>query len=123
MISIGFHIRGNFTTNVRKTKTIRPLLDRVEEIDARIQLSAPTFPLHELNKIDLAILRVGVYELIEGKTPEKVVINEAVEIAKEFGAESSSKFVNGVLAAIAKQQHQQTPQHISEASSTPQTTL
>jgi N utilization substance protein B len=56
-----------------------------------------------LNKIDLAILRLAVFELIiENSQPPKVIIDEAVELAKEFGSESSSKFVNGVLGTILK---------------------
>ncbi|MCX7928272.1 MAG: transcription antitermination factor NusB [Patescibacteria group bacterium] len=71
-----------------------------EIIDKEILEAAPAWPIENINKIDLAILRLSVYELLEGNTPPKVVIDEAVELAKEFGAESSPSFVNGVLGTI-----------------------
>lgn len=71
-------------------------------IDAMIQKSAPEWPIEKIAKIDLAILRLAVSELVAGKEPPKVVIDEAVEIAKEYGNENSSKFVNGVLGTILK---------------------
>lgn len=70
------------------------------EADAFIIKHAPDWPIHQINKIDLAILRNAVLELIQKKTPPKVVINEAVEIAKLYGTENSPKFINGVLASI-----------------------
>ncbi len=71
--------------------------------NTKIAIAAPQFPPEKLNKIDLAILRLGVFELIiEQKEPQKVIIDEAVELGKEFGAENSPKFVNGVLGAILK---------------------
>ena len=73
-----------------------------EEIDKKIEQAAPDFPIEKINKIDLAILRLGVYELIEKKEPENVIIDEAVELAKEFGNETSPSFVNGVLGHIIK---------------------
>ncbi|MBI4157843.1 transcription antitermination factor NusB, partial [Candidatus Woesebacteria bacterium] len=81
---------------------VKEILSKKEEIDADIQKAAPTWPTDKLNKVDLAILRLAVYELKFGETPPKVVIDEAVELAKEFGAEASSSFVNGVLGTIFK---------------------
>ncbi len=70
-------------------------------IDKRIEKSAPEFPINKINKTDLAILRLAVYELlIEKKTPPKVIIDEAVELAKEYGGETSPSFINGVLGNI-----------------------
>jgi transcription antitermination protein NusB len=70
-------------------------------IDNQIQKAAPDFPVSKINKIDLAILRLAVYELIiDKKAPQNVVIDEAVELAKEFGNETSPAFVNGVLGHI-----------------------
>ncbi|MFA6981658.1 MAG: transcription antitermination factor NusB [Patescibacteria group bacterium] len=71
------------------------------EIDDNIEKYAPEWPIDKISKIDLVILRIAVYELLfaEG-IPEKVAIDEAVELAKEFGNENSSKFVNGVLGSI-----------------------
>lgn len=72
--------------------------------DEVIALAAPDWPLKHINKIDLAILRVATEELKAGQTPEKVVIDEAVEIAKKYGAENSASFINGVLGTILKNQ-------------------
>ncbi len=74
-----------------------------ESIDREIAESAPEWPLERINKIDLAILRLAIYELLVQKTePPKVIIDEAVELAKEFGSENSASFVNGVLGNILK---------------------
>lgn len=59
---------------------------------------------NRISKIDLAILKVAIYELLYSKVPYKVVINEAVEIAKNYGDDSSKSFVNGILASIVKSQ-------------------
>lgn len=74
----------------------------IPAIDKKIQKSAQEWPLEKIAKIDLAILRLAVSELTEKKEPPKVVIDEAVELAKEFGNEKSAKFVNGVLGTILK---------------------
>ena len=77
---------------------------RHKEIDRQIKKNAPVWPLAQIAPIDLAILRLAIYELLykEGKEPYKVVVDEAVEIAKEYGNASSASFVNGVLGAIIK---------------------
>ena len=80
----------------------------LSEIDATIATAAPEWPLTKINKLDLAVLRVATYELRYTDTPAKVVIDEAVEIAKRYGAESSGSFVNGVLGTILKSQETQT---------------
>ncbi len=69
------------------------------ELDAKIQPIAPDWPIEQIARIDRAILRMGLYELLflAAVVPPKVVINEAVELAKAFGSDNSSKFVNGVL--------------------------
>lgn len=73
-----------------------------DEIDVLITEAAPAFPVDQLPVVDRNVLRVAVYELREGSdVPVKAAINEAVEIAKEFGGENSGKFVNGVLGTIA----------------------
>lgn len=72
-----------------------------EMIDSKIQQAAPDFPVEKINKIDLAILRLAAYELlIEKKEPQNVIIDEAVELAKEFGNDTSPAFINGVLGHI-----------------------
>ena len=83
---------------------VNGILTRVEELDAFIQPIAPDWPLDQIARIDRTILRMGVYELIHGTdVPSKVIINEAVELAKAFGADNSSKFINGVLGTAFKQ--------------------
>ncbi len=73
-----------------------------EALDGEISKAAPAWPIERLNRIDLAILRLATYELEKKNAPAKVVIDEAVELAKEFGAESSPSFINGVLGTIYK---------------------
>lgn len=70
-----------------------------DRLDAIIQPIAPEWPLAQIARIDLVILRIALYELttLPDKVPPKVAINEAVELAKAFGSDNSSKFINGVL--------------------------
>lgn len=70
--------------------------------DVVIAKAAPEWPLSNINRIDLAILRVATEELLYSDTPPKVIIDEAVEIAKKYGAENSASFINGVLGTILK---------------------
>lgn len=82
-------------------KTSEKILSQKEAIDHYIQKAAPEFPIEKINKVDLAILRLAVFELmIEKKEPEKVVIDEAIELAKEYGGDTSPAFVNGALGNI-----------------------
>ena len=72
-----------------------------EKVDKSIAKAAPEFPIEKINKVDLAILRLAVYELlIAKKEPPKVVIDEAIELAKEYGGESSPAFINGALGKV-----------------------
>ncbi len=74
-----------------------------EGIDREIGLAAPAFPVDQLPAVDRNILRIAIYELTtESDVPLKAAINEAVELAKRFGGENSSRFVNGVLGTIAE---------------------
>lgn len=91
-----------FTTQPHYSDLVTGILAKKDEIDKKIGDSAPAWPVDKLNKIDLAILRLAVYELTIKEVPPKVVIDEAVELAKEFGAESSPSFINGVLGTIYK---------------------
>lgn len=82
---------------------INGVIVNLNEIDKYITKYATEWPLDQITIVDRNILRIGVYELIFDKEiPAKVAINEAIEIAKTFGGESSGKFVNGVLGAIYK---------------------
>lgn len=74
--------------------------NKTGELDVIIKSSAPTWPVDKINRIDLAILRYSVYELQRGEVPPKVIIDEAVELAKEYGSDASSSFVNGVLGSV-----------------------
>lgn len=87
------------------SEVCKQIIGNLEQIDKEISSSAPEWPLKRINKIDLAILRLAVYELNVQKTePPKVIIDEAVELAKEFGSENSASFVNGVLGNILKKE-------------------
>ncbi len=80
------------------------IIKQLDTIDAQIKRFAPKYPLDQVAKADLAILRVAVYELTIKKTePTKVIINEAVELAKEMGSERAFAFVNAVLGAIVQE--------------------
>lgn len=85
-------------------KIVNAVKENLTKIDKIIRKLAPERPLDEISKIDLLILRIAIAEGFAGKfTPRKVAIDEAIELAKEFGGESSSKFVNGVLGTLLKQ--------------------
>lgn len=81
------------------TQLVKGVQSCVAKLDAIIQPIAPEWPLDQIARIDRTILRMAIYELTEmgDKVPPKVAINEAVELAKAFGSDNSSKFVNGVL--------------------------
>ena len=82
---------------------IQGIMDNLEKIDTFIVKYATDWPLEQITIVDRNILRIGAYELLfETDIPPKVAINEAIEIAKAFGGESSGKFVNGVLGAMYK---------------------
>jgi len=79
-------------------KIYKGVIENIEKIDKIIVLTAPEWPLKNISKIDLVILRIGIFELEFMKENAKnIVIDEAVELAKKFGNDSSSKFINGVL--------------------------
>jgi len=81
------------------------ILDHQEEIDNIIRRFAPDWPLEKITTVDRNVLRVGTFELLFNfDIPSKVAINEAIELAKTFGGESSGKFVNGVLGAVYRNQ-------------------
>ncbi|MBL7184071.1 MAG: transcription antitermination factor NusB [Anaerolineae bacterium] len=83
---------------------VQGILEHQADLDALIQDNAPEWPLDQVAVIDRNILRMAIFEfVVEGNTPVKVAINEAVELAKLFGSDSSGRFVNGVLGAIVSQ--------------------
>lgn len=82
-------------------KIVEGVRENITEIDGMIARFAPQWPISQMKLVDLQILRIAIFEGFIGKiTPPKVSIDEAIEIAKDFGGETSSKFVNGVLGAI-----------------------
>ncbi len=85
----------------RVDKDAKNIFMNKDFIDKKIESAAPEFSIDKINKVDLAILRLAVYELLVEKTqPTKVIIDEAVELAKEYGGDSSPSFVNGALGNI-----------------------
>lgn len=86
------------------TSLIKGVTTNLKEIDKYIVKYATEWPLEQITIVDRNILRIGVYELVFDKdVPAKVAIDEAIEIAKAFGGESSGKFINGVLGALYKE--------------------
>ncbi len=78
------------------------VIQNKEKIDLNIQNFAPAWPIKQIPVVDRNILRLAIFEiLINNKVPVKVAINEAVELAKTFGGDNSSKFVNGVLGSVS----------------------
>ena len=92
-----------YETAIEDTKFVEVLVEGViehqKDIDDQLRPIAPDWPIEQIARVDRSILRIGVYELLHQAdiVPPKVVINEAVELAKAFGSDNSSKFVNGVL--------------------------
>ena len=81
--------------------TTHEILSHVKEIDAKIVQYAPDYTIEQMSIVDRNILRIGVFELCFNQSiPHKVAINEAIELAKSYGGQSSGKFVNGILGAI-----------------------
>lgn len=82
-------------------KDIAEIVKNLPQIDKLISEAAKDRPISEINRIDLAILRLAIFELIiEKGAPPKVIIDEAVELGKEFGSDSSSSFINGALGQV-----------------------
>ncbi len=77
------------------------IMSKKAEIDEQIEKAAPDFPINKINRVDLAILRLAVYELsIKRSAPPKVIIDEAIELAKEYGGDTGPTFINGALGKI-----------------------
>lgn len=98
-------IQELFALSFRRQKIYQPLVREIiavlGKIDKIVEEAAPEFPVDKINKIDLAILRLAVFELLfDKKEPPKVIIDEAIELGKEFGGETSSSFINGALGKI-----------------------
>lgn len=91
---------GSFTDQAEHPSRVDKIQKNIKQIDEIIQKCAPEWPISQINRVDLSVLRQAVYELlIKTETPTKVIIDEAVEIAKRYGGKTSSSFVNGALAS------------------------
>jgi N utilization substance protein B len=93
-----------FRKNESVPEEIQPIVTKLVDIDSLIRSSATQWPLDQIAPVDLAILRHGVWELLfaENRPTEKVVIDESIELAKEYGGDSSPSFINGVLGSVLK---------------------
>jgi transcription antitermination protein NusB len=87
-------------------RLVNGIIENQKEIDDIVQKAAPEWPIAQIAPVDRNVLRIGLFELLFGErkeTPPKVAINEAIELAKSFGGDSSGKFVNGVLGTIYRE--------------------
>lgn len=101
---------AEFGPGLEETDFIRRLVngvkDNLTKIDAIIERAAPEWPIDQITVVDRNLLRLGLYELLFGnreEVPPKVAINEAIELAKTFGSDSSSRFINGVLGTVYRE--------------------
>lgn len=88
------------------SQLVKTVIEHLPEIDKIIEKAAPQWPLEQIAIVDRNVLRIGLAELLFGnrdEVPPKVAINEAIELAKSFGGESSGKFVNGVLGTVYRE--------------------
>ena len=108
------HLQAEADLSEENISFARELVDGVlkykEKLDAYVHRYAPAWPIEQIAIIDRNILRLAIFEiLIDNKIPVKVAINEAVELAKSFGGDSSSKFINGVLGAVSVNTKKENP--------------
>lgn len=97
-------------------RLVHGVTTRTDELDGVLQPIAPEWPIAQIARMDRVILRLSLYELLHEKdVPPKVVINEAVELAKAFGSENSSKFVNGVLGTALRDREEKTVEPKSDS--------
>lgn len=99
LFSLDFHKQ-------KVSKDSLKIFSKRKTVDKYIEKAAPEFPVEKINRIDLAILRLAVYELfIEKKEPPRVIIDEAIELAKEYGGDTSPQFINGALGNLKFKKH------------------
>lgn len=90
-----------FKKDKKPAPHIQKIISNISEIDKLIAKSAPDRPIDQINKVDLSILRLAIFEIIIDKgVPPKVAIDEAIELGKEYGSDSSSSFINGALGKL-----------------------
>lgn len=94
-----------FNAKTRLSPLSRQIVSHLSQIDKKIALAAADRPISQINKIDLAILRLATFELIIKKgVPFKVVVDEAVELGKEFGSDGTPALINGALGKLIKEE-------------------
>ncbi|OGO16575.1 MAG: transcription antitermination factor NusB [Chloroflexi bacterium RBG_16_48_7] len=121
-IDSSYHSVDNIIANIRKEtgmkedslgftrELISGVIENRDKIDEAIRKYAPLFPLEQIASVDRNILRIAIFEILfNNKTPVKVAVNEAVELAKGFGGDTSPKFVNGVLGSIISSKNPDSP--------------
>lgn len=95
---------------------VRGVHSKQDELDDIIRPVAPEWPIEQIARMDRIVLRIGVFELMfEDGVPPKVAINEAVELAKAFGGDNSSKFINGVLGTVLRNHEEKSPSKVKKA--------
>lgn len=99
-MSVSEDVRELALSDTQQFQAAEPILPHIDQIDSIIQEHAPKHRIEEFNTIDLALLRQGIYELLHSSVPPAVIIDEAVEIAKEYGGEETARFVHGVLGNV-----------------------
>ncbi|MFA5052021.1 MAG: transcription antitermination factor NusB [Patescibacteria group bacterium] len=106
-----------FEDNGFSMRIVKGVIHNIQDINQLITAFAPEWPLEQITVVDRNVLRIGICELkfSKGEIPPKVAINEAIELAKSFGGESSGKFINGVLGSIYKEMVKKGEVAITEA--------
>lgn len=100
-------------------RLVKGVSKQADQLDTVLQPVAPEWPINQIARMDRLVLRIGLYELQnEADVPPKVVINEAVELAKAFGGDNSSKFVNGVLGTLLRQRENDTGSESAKTTAT-----
>lgn len=103
---IDLYLENSELSNKEKGKIkeeVCKIIDLKEDIENQISKNLKSgWSIERISKVNISILRIAIYEMIYGKLPYKVVINEAVELAKKYGEEASASFINGVLASVVK---------------------
>ena len=92
----------SYQSSIKLGDLATKVIANLSQTDSLIESCAKEWPIQKINKIDLAVLRLALTELLTTKTPQKVIIDEAVELSKTFGSEASPSFVNGVLGSALK---------------------
>lgn len=94
-------------------RIVKGVVEHIDQLNNIIEKAAPEWPLNQISIIDRNVLRIGLYELLfadRAEVPAKVAINEAIELAKNYGGPNSGKFINGVLGTVYKQMEPDTQQ-------------